>query len=162
MGENLKKGQVAVSFRRKLMTLKWKDMRDVCMLSSIHNEEMQTVRDKKGEEKQKPKVCIDYNGTMGSVDLSDQYNVTYSTRKRIKKYYQKIFHHLLYLTVFSSLVIFRKHGGKYTHLQFHMHTVQKLFEKYGGATSSEALSVRTVKTLHPDPSRRFTGGMFLM
>jgi hypothetical protein len=40
MGMKLKKGGVAVSFRRKLMALKWKDKRDVCMLSSIHNEEM--------------------------------------------------------------------------------------------------------------------------
>jgi hypothetical protein len=32
----LKKGDVAVSYRNKLMALKWKDKRDVCMLSSIH------------------------------------------------------------------------------------------------------------------------------
>jgi hypothetical protein len=50
MKKKLKKGEVAVSFRRKLMALKWKDKRDVHMLSSIHNEEMQTVRDKKGGE----------------------------------------------------------------------------------------------------------------
>jgi hypothetical protein len=35
-----KKGEMAVSFRRKLMALKWKDKRDVCMPSSIHDEEM--------------------------------------------------------------------------------------------------------------------------
>jgi hypothetical protein len=53
MGKKLKKGEVAVSFRRKLMAPKWKDKRHVCMLSSIHSEEMQTVCDKKGGEKQK-------------------------------------------------------------------------------------------------------------
>jgi hypothetical protein len=143
------------------MALKWKDKRDVCMLSSIHNEEMQTVRDRNGGEKQNPKVCINYSDAMGGVDLSDQYIVTYSmTRKRMKKYYQKIFRHLLDLTVFNSFVTFRKHGGKYTHLQFRMHVVQKLFEKYGGATPLEALPVRAIKTLHPDPSGRFTGRHF--
>jgi hypothetical protein len=54
MGKNLKKGEVAVSFRRKLMALKW------------------TVCDKKGGEKQKLKVCIDYSDAMGGVGLSDQ------------------------------------------------------------------------------------------
>jgi hypothetical protein len=99
------------------------------------HEEMRNVHDKKGEEKQSPNVCIDYNGAMGSVDLSDQYTVTYSTRKRMKKYYQKIFRHSLDRTVFNPFVTFRKHGGKYTHLQFCMHTEQKLFQKYGETTS---------------------------
>jgi hypothetical protein len=108
MGKKLKKEEVAVSFRRMLMALIWKDKRDVCMLSSTHDEEMQTVRDKKGGEKQKLKVSINYNDAMGGADLSDQYIVTYSTtRKRIKKYYQKTFHQLLDLLdlmVFNSFV----------------------------------------------------------
>jgi hypothetical protein len=127
------------------MALKWKDKRDVCMLSSTHNEEMQTVSDKKGGEKRKPKVCTDYSDAMGSVDLSDQYIVMYSTTRRMKKYYQKIFCHLLDLTLFSLFVTFIV-GGRYTHLQFHMHIVHKLFEKYGGATPSEAVLARAIRT----------------
>jgi hypothetical protein len=116
MNCKLKKGEVAVSYRNKLMALKRKDKRDVCILSSIHGDEMKTVCDKKGGSKQKPKVCIDYNDAMGGVDLSDQYLVAYSTtRKRLKKYCQKIFSHLLDLTVFNSFVIYRKHGGISTH-----------------------------------------------
>jgi hypothetical protein len=61
---------------------------------------------------------------MGGVDLSDHYLVMYSmTRKRMKKYYQNIFYHLLDLTVFSSFVIFRKYIGKYSHLQFCIYIV---------------------------------------
>jgi hypothetical protein len=48
MGNKLKKGEVSVSFRKKEMILKYRDKRDVCMLSSIHSEEMQTACDKKG------------------------------------------------------------------------------------------------------------------
>jgi hypothetical protein len=40
----LKKGRVAVSYRNKLMVLKQKDKRDVCMLISIRDDEMETVR----------------------------------------------------------------------------------------------------------------------
>jgi hypothetical protein len=63
---------MAVSETNKLMVLEWKDKRDVCKLSSIHDDEMETVCDKKCGSKQKPKVCIDYNNAM-EVDISDQY-----------------------------------------------------------------------------------------
>lgn len=106
MTKTLRKGEVAVGFRKKLMVLKWKDKREVCMLSSIHYASMKTVKDRKGGTKLKPQVSIDYNDAMGGVDLSDQYMITYSTaRKRMKKYYQKIFRHLLDLCVFNSFVI---------------------------------------------------------
>jgi hypothetical protein len=41
-----------------------------------------------------------------------------------------------------------------------MHIVQKLFEKYGGATPSKALPIKTIRTLPPDPSGIFTGRHF--
>jgi hypothetical protein len=69
----LKKGGVEVSYRNKLMVLKWKDKRDVCMLISLHDDEMGTIHDKKCRLKQKPKVCTDYNDAMGGVDISDHY-----------------------------------------------------------------------------------------
>jgi hypothetical protein len=34
---------VAVSYRNKLMALMQKDKRDVCMLSSIHDDDMETA-----------------------------------------------------------------------------------------------------------------------
>jgi aryl-phospho-beta-D-glucosidase BglC (GH1 family) len=64
---------VAVSYRNKLMTLKWKDKRDVYMLISIHDDEIGTIHDKKCGLKQKPEVCTDYNDAMTEVDISDHY-----------------------------------------------------------------------------------------
>jgi hypothetical protein len=99
---------------------------------------------------------------MGGVDLSVQYLVAYSTtRKRLKKYYQKIFRHLLDLTVFNSFVIYMKHGGISTHLRFRMEIIQKLFQKYTGATHPEAMPGRPVTSLPPDPTGRFSGDISL-
>jgi hypothetical protein len=67
------KGGEAVLYRNKLMALKWKDKRDVCMLISIQDDEMGTIYDKKCELKQKPSGCNDYNDAMGGVDISDHY-----------------------------------------------------------------------------------------
>jgi hypothetical protein len=67
------------------MALKWTGRRNICMLSSIHDEKMRTGHDKKGRVKQKLEVCIDYNDASGLVDLSNQYILTYSImRKRMK------------------------------------------------------------------------------
>jgi hypothetical protein len=52
----LKKEEVTVFFRRKMMAFNWKDKRDVFKLSSIPHEEVQTVCDKKGWRKAKIKV----------------------------------------------------------------------------------------------------------
>jgi hypothetical protein len=111
------------------MALKCKDKRDICMLKSVHNEEMQTVCDKKGGKKQEPKVWTDYNDAISSADFSDLYVVTYSMKRNSMKCYQKIFCHLLRPHSFQ-FVTFRKHGVKYTHIQFCVHTAHKLFQKY--------------------------------
>ena len=82
MSKNLKKGEVAVAYQKKLMVLKWKDKRDVCMISSIHDGEMKKVNVKGGGTKEEPVVCIEYNDAMGGVDLSDQCIVSYSAARK--------------------------------------------------------------------------------
>jgi hypothetical protein len=52
----LKNGEITVSIRKKLMTLKWKGTWDVCLLSSIHIEEMRTMLDRKDGKQQELKV----------------------------------------------------------------------------------------------------------
>jgi hypothetical protein len=61
------------------MALKRKDKRDVCLLSSIHNED---VHNKKEEEKRQPAACINFSNMVGIIDLSDQYIVMYSTARK--------------------------------------------------------------------------------
>jgi hypothetical protein len=81
--------------------------------------------------------------------------MTYSTtRKRRKKY--QIFHHFLDFTVFNLFITHRKHGV----LQFHMEIIQKLFQKYRGATPPEAMSVRQLRSLPLDLAGRFSGEHF--
>jgi hypothetical protein len=99
MGKKLSNEEVAVFFRIELLPLKCTVKRDFCLLSSIHDEEMQTVCDRKSGGKQKLSVCIDNSDAMGSIYLCGIQHV----RKRMKYYHQKVFHHLLDLMVFSFL-----------------------------------------------------------
>jgi hypothetical protein len=71
----------------------------------------------------------------------------------------KIFHDLLDFTVLNLFLTFEKHG-RYIHLQFCVCIIQKLFEKYGGSTFSETLSVIAIRILAPDSSGRYIGKYF--
>lgn len=54
-----------------LTVLKWKDKRDVLLLSTKHSDEIVIVR-KRGNDRIKPKILIDYNEGKSYVDVSDQ------------------------------------------------------------------------------------------
>jgi hypothetical protein len=87
----LTKGKYVSFYKARLMIMKWKDKKDICLISSTHEDKMVLTRIQ-GQNMEKPKVVIDYNSRMGGVDLSDAYLTSYhSTRKRLKKFYQKHF-----------------------------------------------------------------------
>ena len=53
------------------MVLKWKDKKDICVLSTLHDDSMMQVKSRHGKEVNKPKAVANYNSNMGGVDLSD-------------------------------------------------------------------------------------------
>lgn len=73
----LQKGDVISSVDDSVMALKWKDKRDVFMMSTYHNSTMVTktrrsrAADGGMEDIQKPHVVEDYNENMGGVDKSE-------------------------------------------------------------------------------------------
>lgn len=95
-----------ISFRRgKLLAMKWKDKKDICLLSTVHNSEIIVTNKprKDGSAIRKPKLVVDYNDTMAGVDRLDQHIHDYPiTRKRCKKYCKKMFHQLLDLCIWNA------------------------------------------------------------
>ena len=75
-----------------MMHMKWKDKKDVNMLSTIYEPSMERVK-VAGKETMKPTVCINYKRHhMSGVDIMDQITSCASlVRKGVKKYYKKIF-----------------------------------------------------------------------
>lgn len=92
--KKLKKGEMIAFQRGKVMLLKWQDKKAVCLLSTVHNPQMEATKkiDREGNAISKPKVVIDYNNTMGGVDRLDQHLHDYpTTRKRGKNTTKKYF-----------------------------------------------------------------------
>lgn len=128
--KKLKKGEVVAFQRGKVCVLKWKDKKDVSLISTIHTNTCVEV-EKPREIIIKPKVVIDYNDTMGGVDRVDQHLADYNLpRKRGKKYYKKIFFHLLDLALWNSFVLYRKTGGTKSALVYRLDLIKQIMEKY--------------------------------
>ena len=104
----LKKGEVVAAYRKKSMVLKWKNKKDICILSTLHDDFMIQVKFKHGKEVNKPKAVANYDSNMGGVHLSDNLMVHFSTtRNRLKKYYKKVFHHMLDMTLLNSYITYK-------------------------------------------------------
>ena len=127
--EKLKKGEIISYSRGKLTAMRWKDKKDVSLLSTIHNAAMVEV-EKRDVLEMKPKAVMDYNNTMGGVDRVDQHLADYPTpRKRGKRYYKKIFFHILDLTVWNAYCLYKKSGGNKKPLQFRIQLIDKLLQE---------------------------------
>ncbi|GFY30966.1 piggyBac transposable element-derived protein 4 [Trichonephila clavipes] len=128
--KKLKKGETVAFRREKALILKWKDKKDVSLISTIHNSEMIAVRSSR-KEKLKPKIVVDYNDTMGGVDRADQNLASYAIpRKHGEKYYRKIFFHIFNQCIWNSYVLYKKIGGSKSQLQFRLDLVNEMVIKY--------------------------------
>ena len=59
--EKLKRGDVRAWQKGKMMALRWKDKKDICLMSTVHNSGSSTVKTKGGQEVKKPNIILNYN-----------------------------------------------------------------------------------------------------
>lgn len=155
--KKLKKGEVVAFQRGKVTAMRWKDKRDVSILTTIHNAEMKTVN-KRGKHIIKPTAVISYNDTMGGVDKVDQHIANNPvTRKRGKKYYKKIFFHLLELTLWNAFVLYKKSGGIKNALDFRVAVIEKMTAEHHKEEFSSKAAGRPSTSTNPS---RLTGRHF--
>lgn len=105
--QKLKRGEI-ISFRRdRILCLKWRDKRDVTMISTIHDDSTLPVQ-RRGEAEpvQKPACVVNYNEYMGGVDHSDQLLSYYPFKRKTLKWYKKLFYRLFYLTITNAQILY--------------------------------------------------------
>lgn len=105
----LRRGEfVAQENNDGILVLKWKDKRDVLMLSTKHSTEFATTT-KKRKSITKPKVVLDYNKAKAAVDMSDQMTSYSSPLRKTVKWYKKLAIELILNTsVVNSFIMFRE------------------------------------------------------
>ena len=85
--KKLEKGEIIARHSGPVTVLKWRDKRNVSMVSTYHSENTQRVSNK-GKETEKPLCVIAFNHNIGGVDLKDQLLHMYMVeRKKMTKWY---------------------------------------------------------------------------
>lgn len=84
----LKRGDSVYAQKNNFLILKWKDKRNVIMMSSRYNANFKEVKNRFGKSKLKPEVIADYNDNMSGIDRSDQIISYYSTSRKTIRWYQ--------------------------------------------------------------------------
>lgn len=107
--KKLKIGEsIAQECKQGIVVQKWKDKRDVLMLSTRYGGEMITMQ-KRGKEKQKPKNVLEYNKYKAYIDLSDQLKSYNTALRRSVKWYRKLAFELLTGTaIVNAHIAFRE------------------------------------------------------
>lgn len=111
----LKRGEVIAHRSNELLAMKFKDKRDVPMLTTIHNEEMTPGRNAAHE---KPKCIVNHNKYIGGVERTNQLLQPYEIARESLKWYEKIAFHFLQLALLKCFLAFKKNGGQKYFLQF--------------------------------------------
>jgi hypothetical protein len=118
-----------------LLALKWKDKRDVHMISTIHGTEITATKKthyQTGRRISKPVSVQDYNENRGLVDKSDmQISFSESLRKSLK-WYKKLFFHFLDISLYNASVLYKLNTGEKIALSdFRLNVVRTLIEEFG-------------------------------
>lgn len=119
----LKRGEVIAHRSNELLAMKFKDKRDVPVLTTIHNEEMTPGRNAAHE---KPKCIVDHNKYIGGVERTNQLLQPYEIARESLKWYEKIAFHLLQLALLKCFLAFKKNGGQKYFLQFQREVIAVL------------------------------------
>lgn len=106
----LKRSEIIGRENSSIVISKWKDKREVLMLSTKHGLEQAPTgkKTRQGEEITKLKVIIDYNHAKQGIDISDQMACYFTPLRKTIRWYHKIaFEYLLSTAVVNALVIYK-------------------------------------------------------
>lgn len=150
MAAELKQGEIAAQQKGNITVLKWKDRRNVHMLSTCHNHDVAITPGRNS--KPKPLMILDYNKGKKGIDLSDQLASYYTPIRKTIIWYKKIAADLLCISIINSVLIyneFREDSNKLSILSGQEQIVKELLQI---STSSSSL----MKTANPSTSHFLT------
>jgi hypothetical protein len=101
----LKMRDICVRTRADFTTILWREKRDLCMLSNIHNTPAESNFCTERVKATKPQTVMDYKHHMGYVDKVDRMANSYSISRRTFKWAKKLFFCLLDLAILNSYIL---------------------------------------------------------
>ncbi|CAH1975477.1 unnamed protein product [Acanthoscelides obtectus] len=149
--KNLKKGEIfGLENGRGVCVLKWKDKRDVLLLSTKHTTETVDVQRRTGIVK-KPRAVMEYNEAKSSIDQSDQMARYHSPVRKSLKWYRKLaIEFLLGTALVNAHIVYNLLANKKLKIpEFREEVIRSLFTDHGDAgeldVRQEKITKKTAK-----------------
>ena len=102
-----------------VIVCKWKDKRDVLIISNKHRVEMVEVSKRNGKVMMKPNIVRDYNDGMSGVDRSDQMLSYYSALRKTIRWPKKVCLHIFEMMIHNAHLLYcQQSGSKMKSLSF--------------------------------------------
>jgi len=125
-------GQSTALRAKELLALKFRDKKEVYMLTTAHNSACTTVtvHRKDMQTMDKPDCILNYNRKMGGVDRSDQLIQPYDCTRKSKIWYKKLCLHLLQLALLNAHIVYKQSSAeaKLSFLDFSNEVIAELLK----------------------------------
>ena len=112
--------------RGTLRAVRWKDRRDVYILTNMHAPPVEGNFTNESGQAIRRRVVEDYSAHMGFVDKSDRMVNSYGIARRTWQWTKKLFFHLTDMTILNAFLIHKSCDGKMTHKDFREIPVREL------------------------------------
>lgn len=114
----------------ELLAVRWKDKRNVFVLSSIHADTAVQIKMATGGV-EKPLCVHDHNLKVGGVDFNDQMMGLYLVTRKARHWYKKVSVYLFQLAMFNAYVLYKASGRSGSFLKFQLEIVTALLYPEG-------------------------------
>ncbi|KAF7414956.1 hypothetical protein HZH68_003445 [Vespula germanica] len=155
LSKKLQRGEIiAREHKNGITILKWKDKRDVLVLSTKHSVEMVTVTGRRSS-CIKPKIIVDYNISKSYVDLSDHMTSYLSPLRKGQKWYKRLAFELLFNTSVINAWIMHNNviNNRISILEFRQKLVTQLTAHLNDINTSSPRTQLNVRRHHEIQSK---------
>ncbi|XP_014614648.1 PREDICTED: piggyBac transposable element-derived protein 4-like [Polistes canadensis] len=152
----LQQGEATIFTTKEMVAIKWKDKKDVVMLTTMHDLSFVEAGKQNrytGQKTLNPTAVVDYNQYMGGVDVGDQMLSKFHTVRRCKKAYKKMFFYFIDMMLLNTYVIFKNQKKDRAFHVFKQLLAEEIIDKYLPNINVDKASVN-------DSFTRFTGRHF--
>lgn len=113
-----------------ICVMKWRDKRDILMISSESTGDLVDVRNSKGEIYRKPLMVKTYNEQTSRIDRVDQLLAYYPCERKMLKWYKKLAIHIFQIVLVNSHILYNTYtvgiGMKKPLYDFRLDVIEKL------------------------------------
>ncbi|CAD1472353.1 unnamed protein product [Heterotrigona itama] len=127
----LKKGECRMRSCNGILALKWKDKRDVHIISTKHETAEMTEQNKSQfNHTCKPKCVIDYNKGMIGIERQDRMLACFPVMRKYTKGHRKVFFYVFDMALFNSYILFKKinAGKKQSYAEYRIEIAESLLK----------------------------------